>query len=123
MEADGTRVLHAGDTTFHGSWWNIAASCGPIDVAAVPINGAMCDFPHRQPPSPFPAVMDPRQAAAACRMLGARTAVPIHYDAIHIPPYYVQVDRPVERFEQECSELGQAVAVLEPGEALVSTRA
>jgi len=118
VEADGMRILHAGDTTFHGSWWNIATRYGPIEVAAVPINGAVCNFPHRQPPSPLPAVMDPRQAAAACQILGARIALPIHYDAIHIPPFYVQVDRPVESFERECSDFGVPMTVLAPGETL-----
>lgn len=118
VEADGQSVFHAGDTTFHGSWWNIAARCSPIDVAFVPINGVVCDFPHRQPPSPLPAAMDPRQAAVACRILGARVAVPMHYGAVHVPPFYVQVDEPAEDFERECAQLGVATAVLAPGETL-----
>ncbi|MGI8622019.1 MAG: MBL fold metallo-hydrolase [Solirubrobacteraceae bacterium] len=74
IEADGQRVLHAGDTIFHGSWWSIALRSSPIDVAFLPINGAVCDFPHRQPARPFPAAMDPRQAAVAAHILGSRTS-------------------------------------------------
>ena len=70
VEADGTRVLHLGDTMFHGYWWRIALRAGPIDVALVPINGAVLDFPHRQPPSRLPGVMDAEQAAEAVRLLG-----------------------------------------------------
>jgi L-ascorbate metabolism protein UlaG (beta-lactamase superfamily) len=29
IEADGARVLHLGDTMFHGWWWRIAARFGP----------------------------------------------------------------------------------------------
>ena len=85
VEADGTRILHAGDTLFHGWWWLIGMRCGPIDVAFLPVNGAVADLPHRQPPSPLPACMDPQQAAVAASLLRARLAVPIHYGAIHSP--------------------------------------
>ena len=57
VEAGGCRVLHAGDTIFHGSWWTIPMRVGPIDIAFLPINGAMCEFPHRRPFSPLPGVI------------------------------------------------------------------
>lgn len=121
VEAGGTRVLHAGDTVFHGHWWPIAMRCGPIDVAFLPINGARCDFPHRQPPSPFPAVLDPAQAAAAAAILGAGRVVPIHYDGIHQPPAYAQADDPVGSFELEAAAAGFDVEVVEPGGAVLAT--
>ncbi|MEV8425689.1 hypothetical protein [Streptomyces niveus] len=40
----------------------------------------MVEAPHLQPPSPLPAALDPRQAAAAAEILDARYAVPIHYE-------------------------------------------
>ncbi len=117
VETGGRRVLHAGDTVFHGFWWSIALRYEPIDVAFLPVNGPVCRFPHRQPPSPFPAAMDPRQAAAAAHILGARQAVPMHY-GLHMPPYYEQVEDPVAAFEHAGSELGLNLTVLHPGEAL-----
>ena len=118
IEADGRRVLHAGDTVFHGSWWSIAQRCGPIDVAFLPVNGAVCNFGHRQPASPLPAAMDPRQAAVAAHVLGARRAVPMHYDGVHVPPYYVQVDDPAGTFAREGATLGVAIEILAPGAEL-----
>src|SRR4051794_12437499 len=45
VEADGVRVLHLGDTMFHGYWWRMAHSHGPFDVVLVPVNGAVLGFP------------------------------------------------------------------------------
>jgi L-ascorbate metabolism protein UlaG (beta-lactamase superfamily) len=110
VEADGVRIFHGGDTVFHGHWWKIAIRQGPIDVAFLPCNGAVCDFPHRQPPSPLTAVLDPAQAAVAAKLLQARVAVPIHYDAIHAPPVYAQVDDPAGAFERAATTPVQIVA-------------
>ena len=61
---------------------------GPFDVVFAPINGAVVDFPHLQPPSPLAATMEPEQAALAGELLGARTVVPMHYDGFAIDPWY-----------------------------------
>ncbi|GAB3479102.1 MBL fold metallo-hydrolase [Amycolatopsis cihanbeyliensis] len=118
IEAEGTRIFHGGDTMFHGMWWLIAARYGPFDAAFLPINGAVVDFPHLQPPSPLAAAMDPRQAAVAARILGAHRAVPIHYRALHMPPRYVEVDDPEETFQRHTAELGVTSVILPPGEWL-----
>ena len=67
VEADGVRVLHLGDTMFHGYWWRMALRHGPFDVVLVPVNGAVVGFPHRTPASPLPVALDPEQAAVAGR--------------------------------------------------------
>ncbi len=72
VEAGDRRVLHLGDTIFHGYWWRMARRHGPFDVVFAPINGAVVDFPHLQPPSPLAAAMEPEQAALAGELLGAR---------------------------------------------------
>lgn len=118
VEAEGTRVMHAGDTLFHGWWWLIGMRCGPVDVAFLPVNGAVADLPHRQPPSPLPACMDPEQAAVAASLLRARLAVPIHFGAIHTPPLYAQVDDPAGAFERAARTRGVDVQVVAPGEAV-----
>ncbi len=122
VEADGVRILHAGDTVFHGYWWRIAMRVGAIDLAFLPINGPVCEFPHRQPPSPLPAALDPRQAAVAAHLLGARGAVPMHYGAIHNPPVYAQVDDPAAGFVREAEGLGVQVQVVAPGDAVAAQR-
>ncbi|MCB0875270.1 MAG: MBL fold metallo-hydrolase [Solirubrobacterales bacterium] len=98
VESGETRIVHLGDTMFHGWWWRIALRAGGIDAAFVPINGAILDFPHRRPASPIPGVMDPAQAAEAVRLLGARVAVPMHYGGYEGGPWYRPADRPLERF-------------------------
>jgi L-ascorbate metabolism protein UlaG (beta-lactamase superfamily) len=114
----GQRIFHGGDTLFHGSWWLIAMRHGPIDAAFLPVNGAVVDLPHRQPPSPLSADMDPAQAATAARLLGARIAVPIHYDTLHRPPVYTQVDDPAGAFAAAAAALGVPATILETGGTL-----
>jgi L-ascorbate metabolism protein UlaG (beta-lactamase superfamily) len=118
VAADGCRILHAGDTLFHGWWWLAALRHGPFDVAFLPVGGAVVDLPPRQPASPLPAGMDPRQAAVAASLLGARLAVPIHYGPLHETPDYIQAEDPAGSFESAARELGIDVRVLSPGERL-----
>jgi L-ascorbate metabolism protein UlaG (beta-lactamase superfamily) len=58
--------------------------------------------------------MDPRQAAVAAGLLGARLAVPIHYGPLHEAPNYVQAEDPAGSFESAAAELGVDVRVLSP---------
>jgi len=111
VEADGQRIIHCGDTLFHGHWWRIRMRCGPFDAAFLPVNGALCEFPHRAPHSPYAADLDPEQAAAAAAILQAAVAVPIHYDTIHHPPLYAQVDDPVGRFIAAAGDHARVLAI------------
>lgn len=120
VEADGVRIYHAGDTLFHGSWWRARMRAGDIDVAFLPVNGPLVSVPHRQPASPRNAVLSPAEAAAAAQLLGARVAVPIHYDTINNPPVYAQTADPAGAFAREAAALGVDVRVLAPGESLVT---
>ncbi len=118
VEAEGGRVLHLGDTAFHGHWWRLAQRHGPFDLVFVPINGALIDFPHRQPASPLPAVMDPEQAAVAAHSLGAGSAVAIHYDGYEMAPHYRPVRDARRRFEEAAGGQGFEVLPLEPGSSV-----
>lgn len=118
VEAGGNRVLHLGDTVFHGAWWQMARRAGPFDIAFVPINGAVVDFPHQQPPSRLPAVMEPEHAALAGELLGASTVVPMHYGGFAFEPYYRPVTRARERFERAARGFRYRAGPLAPGEDL-----
>jgi L-ascorbate metabolism protein UlaG (beta-lactamase superfamily) len=118
VAAEGRRILHAGDTLFHGWWWLAASRCGPFDVAFLPAGGAIVDLAQRQPPSPLPAGMGPEQAAAAAKLLGAGLVVPIHFGPLHEAPNYVQADDPAGSLEAAARELGVSARVLRPGESL-----
>src|SRR5207248_2914974 len=92
-------------------WWRIRMRCGELDAAFLPVNGALCRFPHRTPASRLVADMDPEQAAAAAEILDVPVAVPIHYDTIHMPPLYAQVDDPVGRFATAAGGRAKAMAI------------
>jgi L-ascorbate metabolism protein UlaG (beta-lactamase superfamily) len=117
VEGEGQRILHLGDTIYHGHWWRMARRHGPFDVVLAPINGAVVDFPHLQPPSPLPAAMEPEQAALAGELLGARTLIPIHYDGYAVSPWYRPIDDASARFEAAVAERPYEARILELGES------
>ncbi len=118
VSAGERRILHLGDTTFHGALWRIAQRHGPFDAVLVPINGAVVDFPHRQPPSPAPVVLDPEQAALAAQLLGARVAIPIHYGGYQLPPWYQPAGDALDRFLRAAAERAVEIRPLEVGGTL-----
>jgi L-ascorbate metabolism protein UlaG (beta-lactamase superfamily) len=112
------RVLHCGDTLWHGFWWQIVDRCGPIDIAFVPVNGVTVDFDDLQPPSRVPAVLTPEQAAAAVAVLGAREAIPIHYGTFDKAPLYVGVPNAANEFLAAAKLRGVNARELKAGEKL-----
>jgi L-ascorbate metabolism protein UlaG (beta-lactamase superfamily) len=117
VEADGQRVLHLGDTIFHGYWWRMVRRHGPFDLVLAPINGAVTNFPNLQPPSPLAAAMEPEHAALAGELLGAGTLVPIHYGGFHAEPWYLPIEDARECFESFAADRAYEVRVLDPGES------
>ncbi len=116
VEAGGQRILHLGDTIFHGYWWRMAKRHGPFDLVLAPVNGAVVNFPHLQLPSPFAAAMEPEQAAAAAEALGASTLVPIHYGGLEIDPYYLPLADPLQRLEAAVAGRDYTTRVMQPGD-------
>ena len=114
IEAGGKRVLHLGDTMFHGWWWRIADRFGAPDVVLAPINGARLTLPHRRPASPVAAAMDPEQAALAAELLRAERLVPIHYDGYELAGVYEPVPDALERL----MEASNRVTVMQLGETV-----
>lgn len=117
VEADGARVLHAGDTLWHGSWWAIAQAAGPIDAACLPANGAQVAYPHLQPAvDGVPAVMTPEQAIQAGRALGAATVVPIHdVRMFEHDEYYRPEPDARRRLTAAGAQSGVDVRLIDPG--------
>jgi L-ascorbate metabolism protein UlaG (beta-lactamase superfamily) len=109
---DGQRsVYFAGDTdVFPGM-----ADLSPVDVALLPIWG--------WGPSLGAGHMDPRRAAQAAGLLGARLAIPIHwgtYYPIHLglkgPPAFLETPPAVFEREIQAQAPATEVCVLRPGE-------
>ena len=116
IEAAGKRVIHLGDSMFHGYWWRAAHRYGPFDAVLTPINGPVVCFPHCQPASPFPAALDARHAAVAARLLGAKVTVPIHYDGFHVDGHYETQPDELARFLDAASDEHYTVADLRQGD-------
>jgi L-ascorbate metabolism protein UlaG (beta-lactamase superfamily) len=117
VEAGGSRIVHCGDTVFHGWWWPAVEQAGPFDVAFLPVNGAVVSFPWRQPASPLPAAMDPEQAAVAAAALGAERAVPIHFGGFDLDPYYRSLPEADGRFRAAAALAGVETLAPEIGAA------
>jgi L-ascorbate metabolism protein UlaG (beta-lactamase superfamily) len=118
ISLDEQRLIHCGDTLWHGYWWAIAERCGPVHLAFLPINGAVADFDYLQPPSGVSAVMSPEQAAAAAQILRADFAAPIHYGTFHGPPLYVSLPDPEGAFAAAAARRGVATRLLQAGDEL-----
>jgi L-ascorbate metabolism protein UlaG (beta-lactamase superfamily) len=110
--AGGRKVIHCGDTLWHGHWWQIGRAYGPFDAAFLPINGAR--FGWRQPVSDVPAVMTPEQAVAAAVVLGARRLVPIHY-GMSASKEYTEIPDLEKNLLAEGVKRSVEVRILEPG--------
>lgn len=108
------KVLHGGDTLWHGQWENIGRQYGPFDAVFMPINGVQVT---RAVPSATPAVQTPLQAVDAAGLLRANLLVPIHF-GVNDPPDYVEVANPLETLIEISGQRGQAVRHLVPGERL-----
>jgi L-ascorbate metabolism protein UlaG (beta-lactamase superfamily) len=116
IECAGRRIIHAGDTMFHGLWWRIANKFGSFDVAFLPINAPLVDFPALQPATRREAVMNPEEAAAAAHILQARLIVPIHYGSLHQPPMYIETPNATQRLLDQSTLLGIRAVAYEAGE-------
>ncbi|WP_134699340.1 MBL fold metallo-hydrolase [Ammoniphilus sp. YIM 78166] len=96
VEAEGKKLIHCGDTLWHGYWWKICEKFGPFDVACLPINGAILSVSELTP-SGQPICLTPEQAVSAAVILKAKALIPIHYGAFHSPPNYSQTENATER--------------------------
>jgi L-ascorbate metabolism protein UlaG (beta-lactamase superfamily) len=117
VEAGGKRIVHCGDTVFHGWWWPAAEQAGPFDVAFLPVNGAVVSFPWRQPASPLPAAMDPDQAVVAATALAAKRTVPIHFGGFDLDPYYRSIPDADRRFHAAAAKASAETLAPELGAA------
>ena len=94
---NGFTIYHAGDTGIFASM-QILGELYPLDLALLPIGGVF--------------TMDPRQAAAAVKLLRPRMVIPMHYKTF---PILVQDAAPFVAAVREAAPETEVV-VLAPGE-------
>jgi L-ascorbate metabolism protein UlaG (beta-lactamase superfamily) len=116
VDGGGKRIIHCGDTAWHGGFWSIARVYGPFDAAFLPING------FRQSGGLFTSVeqpmsLTPEQAALVAQTLGARLTVPIHYGNTG-EPSYVEESQAVSRFTAAMKQRSLRMKVLDPGASI-----
>ncbi|QRG68800.1 MBL fold metallo-hydrolase [Brevibacillus choshinensis] len=116
VEGADHRVIHCGDTLWHGYWWKIAQTYGPFHAAFLPVNGAVLELPGRMP-SAQPICLTPEQAVSAAAILGAEMLIPIHYGAVHYPPIYTETPDIVPRLTA-AAEGKVKLSLLKPTETL-----
>ena len=117
VDVAGKRLIHCGDTLWHGYWWNIARAYGPFDVAFLPING------FRQNGGIFkdvgePMGMTPEQAVHAAQILRAKSVVPIHFGNQSDAGYF-EVNDPLGRFLAAAAGAGIHVQSIAPGHRVI----
>jgi L-ascorbate metabolism protein UlaG (beta-lactamase superfamily) len=113
IEAEGRKILHAGDTLWHGHWWKIAKLFGTFDAALLPVNAARIVIPG-QKPSEQPISMSPEQAVSAADILDASVLIPIHFRTFHQPPTYIETPQVLERLEDAARQHSRKIKVLDP---------
>lgn len=117
VATESFRVWFAGDTAPFAAMADIPALAGgPIDLALVPVGG--------WGPRLSGGHMDAVQAARACAVVGARSAVPVHWGTLHapvsrrLPPGWM--DRAGPAFAHAAARVAPSVRVhvVRPGEQI-----
>jgi L-ascorbate metabolism protein UlaG (beta-lactamase superfamily) len=113
IEGGGKKIIHCGDTLWHGYWWDLGRIYGPFDMAFMPINGARQND-GRNTDEGIPGVLTPQQAVVAAKLLGAKTVCPIHYGSLE--QNYFEIPDAEGQFLKAARENNMKVVVLKQGE-------
>ncbi len=116
VEGAGTRIIHCGDTMWHGNWWQIGRDHGPFDVAFLPVNGVIARFEGYE--ADVPVTMTPEQAVEAANALGAGAVCPIHYELFDNPPVYTEQLDIVQRVHLAADTRGISAHIVGDGEVV-----
>lgn len=122
IELDAIRMIHCGDTLWHGYWYKWATDYGPLTVTFVPISGALVEVAGVSATN-VPVVMTPQQAAAAADVLCAQLVIPTHYEWTARAKSLEQQPSALEEFEREARRRNLNYRVLELGEEIELDRA
>lgn len=115
VQSGGKKIIHCGDTLWHGYWRDIAIAYGPFDVAFMPINAARLSQ-GKVTDTGIPAVLGPEQAVVAAKLLNAKLVCPIHYG--RTSDTYFETPDPEGNFLRFAKERGVNTRVMRVGEYL-----
>lgn len=118
IEHNRHRIIHCGDTIWHGRWWRIAREYGPFDWAFLPVGGVTATDPGAES-SGAQATLTPKQACVAASILEAAKLCPMHYRTFDHPPAYADRPNLLAGLAQAAHEEKVDVRLLNPGDALV----
>jgi len=113
VESSDRRIIHCGDTIWHGGWYEIARRHPPFDAAFFPINGVIVRLDGFTP-TDIPATLTPEQAIEAATILRAGKPCAIHHILFQSPPRYIEQPAAVERFLAAGTRRG--INAIAPGE-------
>jgi L-ascorbate metabolism protein UlaG (beta-lactamase superfamily) len=116
VEGAGSRIIHCGDTMWHGNWWQIAREHGPFDIAFVPVNGVVAKFEGYE--ANVPVTLTPEQAVEAAAMLQARALCAIHYELFDNPPVYAEQHDITDRVRRAAAARGISALLMADGESV-----
>jgi L-ascorbate metabolism protein UlaG (beta-lactamase superfamily) len=116
IEGGGKKIIHCGDSLWHGYWCRIGRKYGPFDATFLCINGVIMTYPGLAS-SGIPADLTAEQAAAAGMLLGARTVCPIHYGTFN-SPQYCEPTNVEQTFVFAAHGRGLATQIVSPGDSL-----
>ncbi|MFZ6014401.1 MAG: MBL fold metallo-hydrolase, partial [Bacteroidota bacterium] len=115
IRGGGKKIIHCGDTLWHGYWRDIANAYGPFDIAFMPINAARLNQ-GEVVDTGIPAVLNPEQAVVASKLLQAKIVCPIHYG--RTSENYFETPDPEENFIKYAKERNVRTMVLQQYEFL-----
>jgi L-ascorbate metabolism protein UlaG (beta-lactamase superfamily) len=113
VQGGGKKIIHCGDTLWHGYWRDTAIAYGPFDMAFVPINAARMTQ-GKIIDTGIPAIMNPEQAVVASILLNAKTICPIHYG--RSSGNYIETPDPEGHFIKACLDRKAAYILPKQGE-------
>lgn len=116
VESNGKRIIHCGDTLWHGYWWKIADRFGEMDCTLMPVNAPILEVKGLKYQSSLPATLSPEEAIEATKILGAKKMIPIHFNTFNNPPYYIETEGIRQRLEEYSLKYDISVPILKPGE-------
>jgi L-ascorbate metabolism protein UlaG (beta-lactamase superfamily) len=117
VDGGGRKIIHCGDTQWHGGWWDIARAYGPFDAAFLPINGLRQTVGRYQDVAE-PMGMTGEQAVSAAKILKPGVVIPIHYGNSTDPTYVEEPDA-IGKFLKAAAAQGVRTRVMQPGETFI----